>query len=138
MQVEPAPTPAIAKAVAEIERQLRPAAVLLFGSEATGRANALSDVDLAVLLDRHATTPILTIRTVASDVEAIVGRPVDLVVLNAASPVIAMQVLRGGRLLSCASAECLEEFTVRTLTDYADLKIVRRPIEERLLRTEGT
>jgi hypothetical protein len=40
--------------------------------------------------------------------------------------------------LSCYDREALERFTVRTLTDYADLKIVRRPIEERLLRPEGT
>jgi len=138
MQVEPAPTPAIAMAIAEIERQLRPAAVFLFGSEATGNTNPLSDVDLAVLLDRHAPMPFTGIGTVASDIEAVVARPVDLVVLNAASPVIAMQVLRGGRLLSCASADDLEAFTVRTLTDYADLKIVRRPIEERLLHPFGT
>jgi len=138
MKVEPAPSPPIAAAVAEIERRLRPAAVLLFGSAATARATRLSDVDFAILLARRAAEEIVEINAVVGDIEALVGRAVDLVVLDHASPVVAMQVLGSGRLLSCCDPEALERFTVRTLTDYADLKITRRTIEERLLRPRET
>lgn len=133
MKVEPAPSPAIAAAVREIERRLHPAAVLVFGSSVAGTTTPASDVDIALLLDRPGVDDASDVGAVASDIEETVGRDVDLVVLDRASPVIVMEVLRGGRLVRCAKPDALERFTVRTLTDYADLKITRRPIEERLL-----
>lgn len=111
---------------------LDPVAVILFGSRATGTAGAESDVDLAVLLARP--SPAWDhLQRLRVDLEDLVASPVDLVLLDDCSPVLAMQVLREGGLLACRDPEALEAFTVRTLTDDADLKIIRREAERHLL-----
>lgn len=47
-----------------------------------------------------------------------------------------MEVLRRHRALALSDPEALERFVVRTLTDYFDLKMVRRPIEQALMRVD--
>ena len=119
-------------AVRIVAEALDPAAVMLFGSHATGPASAHSDVDLAVLIAGELPSW-EEVGRLKLDLEEVFGSEVDLVILDSASPIVAMQVLKEGRTLSCRDAEALELFTVRTLTDYADLKIIRAPIEKRLL-----
>jgi predicted nucleotidyltransferase len=69
----------------------------LFGSHATGRSTPSSDIDLAVLFR---TRPSAAERIeLESELSDILGKPVDLVDLDAASAAVAMQVLRHGRLL---------------------------------------
>lgn len=126
----------LAEATRRIVEVLDPAAVLLFGSRATGRGGAASDHDLAVLVAGDQ-PDWATVRRLQLDLEEILGSDVDLVVLDDASPIIAMQVLREGRLLACRDAQALENLTVRMLTDYADLKIQRAPIERRLLQARS-
>lgn len=118
--------------MSSVVASLDPAALILFGSRATGTAAAASDVDLAVLMAGPA--PAWDdLQRLRVDLEELVKAPVDLVVLDECSPILAMQVLREGSLLACRDPETLETFTVRTLTDYADLKIIRREAERRLL-----
>lgn len=128
---------ALGAACAAIEAHVHPAAILLFGSRAGGRARADSDYDIAVLCAQGAAPEMSAWLALRDDLEERMGGSVDLVLLDTASPILAMQVLRHGRRLACARPEELEAFTVRTLTDYADLKITRRPIEERLLPSRG-
>ena len=132
MQVDPSTGDSLVEAVAAIVHALAPVAILLFGSHATERAGRESDYDLAVLMAGHA-AGWQDIKTLACELEDMLGAPVDLVVLNDASPIVAMQVLREGKLLDCADPQALENFTVRALTDYADLKITRREAENRLM-----
>ncbi|WP_439102358.1 type VII toxin-antitoxin system MntA family adenylyltransferase antitoxin [Congregibacter sp.] len=71
--------------------------VMLFGSQATGDADAASDIDLALLADR----PISSSRKLEliELIGAEFGLPVDIVDLyDAAEPVLG-QVLKGKRLL---------------------------------------
>ena len=120
-----------------IEERLHPAAVLLYGSVASGRAGPTSDVDIAVLLG--APRPSLQILgELRAALEAVLGCAADLTILDAASPILAMQVLRNHRVLAERDPQALEDFVVRTLTDYFDLKHVRRPIEEALLKPRST
>lgn len=123
----------VREATEHLKRRLRPAAVLLYGSRATDTVNAGSDFDLAVLLDR-AEPPFEEIAAARAELEDILRCPVDLVVLDRASPILAMEILRNHRVLALPDPEGLERFVVRALTDYFDLKIVRRPIEEALMR----
>jgi uncharacterized protein len=125
---------ALLTAVRCLVEACHPAAVFLFGSQARGRAGEASDYDLAVLLDRPFPTA-ERIREVQSELESQLGKDVDLVVLDTASPIVAMLVLREGRLLDCRDRERLETFIVQALNDYADLKATRAPIERRLLET---
>jgi predicted nucleotidyltransferase len=128
-QVE-APLAAATRCIVEV---LDPAAVILFGSRAADRAKRDSDHDLAVLVGGVPPTW-ETIGRLKLDLEDLLASDVDLVILDSASPIIAIQVLREGFLLACRDPETLERFTVTSLTDYADLRRTRAPIERRLLQ----
>lgn len=75
-------------------------AVYLFGSEARGEARADSDIDLAVLF-AQALPPTLMGPELAlgGQLEALLGRRVDLVNLNTASPDLSHRVFRDGVIL---------------------------------------
>ena len=72
----------------------------LFGSRATGRAHADSDVDVAVYLaeERPAEAGLGYAASLAADLMRVLGTSaVDVVVLNSAGPLLYRQVLRHGR-----------------------------------------
>ena len=66
---------------------------LLFGSHAGGRVYKESDVDVAVYLKEGYSLD--TVKKIWSDIEGIVKKDVDIVVLNSASPLIAQAALKG-------------------------------------------
>jgi predicted nucleotidyltransferase len=75
----------------------------LFGSVAEGRSHRESDIDLALLLRRES-HPDPTDRfdrrlLLMGDLEAELGRTVDLVILNDAPPLLGRHAVRGRRLL---------------------------------------
>src|SRR5205085_403877 len=93
----------------EIEARLRSffsrpaadvAAAYLFGSVARGEGRPASDVDVAVL---YRDTPPPTLDGLHLETEGaledLLGRPVQLVVLNSAPPDLVHRVLRDGRLV---------------------------------------
>lgn len=103
----------------------------LIGSFAAGTARPDSDVDVAVLFGRVPDyMDVLDLRDRLSD---LMEREADLVVLNDAGPVIRMQVLKTGIQLR-AEQGAYEKFFVRTVNEYDDLKQIRAPIEEAVLR----
>jgi len=103
----------------------------LFGSEAAGRATSRSDVDLGALF---ATRPSPAALMASRDELAeLLGRAVDLVDLEQASPVLAMQVLRHGRLLVDRGHAHRIRFTAALPGRYEDVVILRRPAEKLLL-----
>lgn len=108
------------------------AAAILFGSAARGRAGTQSDLDLALLPVSHLDPALLA--EAAIDLEAELGRHVDLVDLSRASPVLGHQVLAHGRVLHVANRRRLGAFIARTLSDYEELKATRAPIEARILQ----
>lgn len=120
-------------AVPVLLERFHPAAVLLYGSYAKGAESDSSDVDLALLAGAETPDP-FDLMTARTDLEERLGRSVDLVVLDGASPILAMEVLRHHRLLHLADREAWERFQVRVMREYFDLKLVRRPIEQALLK----
>lgn len=106
--------------------------VWLFGSEAAGRARGDSDVDLAALFRRRPSP--LERMDLRSEAEEILGRPVDLVDLEDASPLLAFQVLRHGRLLVDRNPSRRHRFTAGVPGRREDVLIMRRAIEERILQ----
>jgi predicted nucleotidyltransferase len=126
------PDTRLRRAIKLIDDGLRPAAILLYGSAAKGRMRADSDVDIAVLLGSSPPDPFIVAR-LRTDVEAVLGRDADLVILDTASPILAMEVLRQHRTLACRDDELLRGFLVKVLGAYFDLKMTRRPIERALL-----
>jgi predicted nucleotidyltransferase len=103
----------------------------LFGSEAEGKAHQGSDLDLAALFRRQPEG--LDLFDARTELEEILRRDVDLVDLDHASPILALQVLRRGRLLVDRNPVRRFSFSSRTLSMYEDLKIVRREGEQLLL-----
>jgi predicted nucleotidyltransferase len=116
-----------------IDERLQPAAIFLYGTAVTGKLRVDSDVDFAVLVGGATADP-FDIASLRTDLEALVGRSVDLAVLDGASPILTMQVLRHGRVLFNRRPALLEDFVVKTLGAYFDLKRTRQPIEDALLQ----
>ncbi len=106
----------------------------VFGSFGTAGFNSESDIDIGILLDGEAEYLSFEAQLeLKQKLEEAVGREVDLVLLGAASPILGMQVLRHGRKVFERDARPAEEFFVRTIERYADLKKVRREAEARVL-----
>ncbi len=132
-QVVPPLASGLDDAVALIGRRFAPAAILLYGSAARGELRRDSDIDIGILFGSQPPDA-FELASTRTDVEARVGRDVDLVVLDTASPILSMEVLREHRVLLNRAPEIMESFIVKTLGAYFDLKRVRRPIEEALRR----
>jgi len=103
----------------------------IFGSAASGCLTEESDVDIAVLFSGPPDfAEVLKIRDSVSEAT---GREADIVVLNDSSPVIRMQVLKRGKLLASREDAVYNDFFVRTVKEYDDLKYVRKEAEENIL-----
>jgi predicted nucleotidyltransferase len=136
--VEPADLPAatigattLDRVVGTLDRRFGLDALWLFGSEAAGRARADSDVDLAALF-RTRPEP-LDLLDARQELAELIGRDVDLVDLDRASPILAMQVLRHGRLLVERNYRRRIDFVAHAPGRYEDVIITRREAERALL-----
>jgi predicted nucleotidyltransferase len=98
-------------------------AAYLFGSVARGTAGRRSDVDVAVL---YATAPPPTLEgwplDLQADLERLLGRPVQVVVLNGAPAGLVHRVLRDGRLLLDRDPGARIRFEVRSRNEFFDLQ----------------
>lgn len=106
--------------------------VFLFGSFVRGDITSFSDLDIAIYFTD--TIDFYRINDLREDISEMLGIEVDIVVLNTASPVIKMQVLRKGTLLINKDQRAYNEFFVNTVKEYDDLKRTRKEIEEKILR----
>lgn len=97
-------------------------AAYLFGSFGRGEARPDSDVDIGLL---YASTPASTLDSqpflVAAELESLLGRAVDIVVLNTAPVDLVHRVLRDGRLLLEPNPSARIAFEVRARNEYFDL-----------------
>ncbi len=104
----------------------------IFGSAVSGRLTKKSDVDIAVLFSNA--PDFSNVLKIINDVSEAIGREVDLVVLNNSSPVIRMQVLKNGKLIKSKDDAIHNNFFVRAVKEYDDLKYVRKEAEINILR----
>lgn len=106
-------------------------AAYLFGSVARNESGPMSDVDVAVLFDQH-TVAAGDRLTAAARLEHVLGResvhPVQVVVLNDASPSLVHRALRDGVLLAGAGDPRRVAFEARAMAEYLDFQ----PLLERL------
>lgn len=131
---QPLPCPMDLTAAVSLLRSRVPGLVLvvLFGSRARGDARADSDVDLALLADAPIET--LTLFDLRSDLEGVVGAPVDLVDLWRADDVLRVQVVEHAQVLFERSAVERERFELLALARYARLNEERAGILEDVRR----
>jgi uncharacterized protein len=110
-------------------------AAYLIGSRARGTANALSDIDVAVLhapgLDARARLD-LRLRLMVDAGAALGTTEIDVVLLNEAPPLMRHRALREGILLVDRDPSARIDFYVRTLNDYIDTEPLRRLGSRRL------
>ena len=99
-------------------------AAYVFGSVASGRARADSDVDVAVLIDRRVPPGRILkyrLKLMADLGTALHRSDVDVVILNEASPLLAHRVLSQGTLVFERSASARVRFQTKTAGLYLDL-----------------
>jgi len=124
----------------EIKKILRPyfqkhpeiEVAYIFGSTVQGRTNVLSDVDIAVILDRQQVNEksyrygykaeILT-----DLIKLLKTNNVDLVILNEASPLLRHRVLYFGSLVYSKNEKKRIQFQVETINKYNDFRQLIKP-----------
>jgi predicted nucleotidyltransferase len=99
------------------------AAAYLFGSVARGTAGPRSDVDVGILYQED---PPLTLAGLGlrleGDLESLLGKPVQVVILNRAPVDLTIRVLRDGKLLVDRDRTKRIDFEVKTRFDFWDLE----------------
>ncbi len=102
-------------------------ALWVFGSVARGEARSDSDMDLGGLFR---TPPDLdALLRARADIGALVDREVDLVDLEAVSPILAFQVVKHGRLIHEKEPARRVRFVTELIGRYEDVRRFREPIE---------
>jgi len=104
--------------------------VFLFGSFAKDCSTIDSDVDVAIMFKNI--PDFYEVNDLKDELSSHIGRDVDILVLNTASPIIRTQVLKYGRLIK-KDSKVYNDFFVRTLNEYNDLKYLRREAENSIL-----
>jgi predicted nucleotidyltransferase len=122
----------IDRVVALLEARFGLDALFVFGSEAAGTQRPGSDLDLAALM--RSRPDALELLDAQTALEQIAGQEVDLVDLGAASPILARQVLRGGRCVFGSDAPALARFEAVLPGRYEDLKRLRAEAETALVQ----
>jgi uncharacterized protein len=98
---------------------------LLFGSTASGRVSAISDIDVGVYFrDRKDKLEIgeRQIEITCKIIQLYHINRVDVVVLNLANPFLRFQVVRYGRLLFAKDEKVFYRFKADSLGRYQDIK----------------
>ncbi|HSS76127.1 MAG TPA: nucleotidyltransferase domain-containing protein [Thermoanaerobaculia bacterium] len=99
------------------------AAAYLFGSVARGTAGPGSDVDLGLLYTEDPPRTLAGLGLdLESDLERLLGLPVQVVVLNRAPVDLVVRVLRDGKLLFEGNAAKRVRFEVRSRMEFWDLE----------------
>jgi predicted nucleotidyltransferase len=106
--------------------------IYAFGSQVHGTANAQSDLDLAVLVAGYANP--LTLWEVSGRLADLLGCPVDLLDLRAASTVMQYQVITTGQRLWSAGVDA-DVFECFVLSEKTALDTARAPLMADIQRT---
>jgi predicted nucleotidyltransferase len=111
-------------------------AAWLFGSAAEGSTGPLSDVDVAVLgcaalsFDERA--------QMAVELARAVGRPCDVVAVEHASPVLAMEIVRSDRRFLCRDSDGADEWEDFALRRYLGTAGLRRIVYQHMRQDFGS
>ena len=104
--------------------------VFLFGSFAKACSTDESDVDVAIMFEK--VPDFYEVSDLKDQLASHIGREVDILVLNTASPIIRLQVLKYGQLIK-KDEKVYNDYFVRTLNEYSDLKYLRKEAEDSIL-----
>ncbi|GGB69634.1 type VII toxin-antitoxin system MntA family adenylyltransferase antitoxin [Fictibacillus barbaricus] len=102
-----------------LREKIDPYLMVLFGSAAKGTDRSDSDIDIAFLSDRDLDD--YDRFMLSQDLASLIHKEVDLIDLNKASTVFAVQVIGSGRVLFSKDEKKRMEFEMKTLKMYAKL-----------------
>jgi predicted nucleotidyltransferase len=99
----------------------------VFGSTVTGKSRAESDIDIAVYVDdrNDGRDPLFDLR-LGLWLQDRLGRPVDVIVMNTAAPLLRYEVLRTGVRLFERSPARRSAYEVRAFKEYVDFRHYQR------------
>ncbi|MDO3376772.1 type VII toxin-antitoxin system MntA family adenylyltransferase antitoxin [Geoalkalibacter halelectricus] len=109
----------------------------LFGSHARGDAGPLSDIDVAVYLDRRLDPFRFRLSLLESLAHRLGTERFDLVTLNDASPLLRYEVVRQGVVIK-ENRQRRIPFEVRALSEYFDTEHLRKTQREYLKEQFGS
>ena len=110
---------------------------LLFGSQHTGQAMEISDVDLAVYFREK--PDLIALGHLYGDLEEIVGKRLDLVQLRGLeqeNPPLAKEITDHHTLLFCRDEESYVDFKTRAMLWYFDTAPLRAMFDKAMLNHE--
>jgi predicted nucleotidyltransferase len=109
----------------------------LFGSRVSGDVGALSDYDVAILLDRTADGPAVRSQLAHEVAQSLDSERVDVVLLNRAPIELAYAVIASGQLLYQRDVATRVEYEADVLSRYGDYLPVLRAQRSALLGETG-
>jgi len=112
----------------QLKKDNRISALFLFGSIAKGELHPLSDLDIAVLIDKSFSKNELFsihLEIIGEVLELLSINEVDVQLLNTAPPRFAHNILSTGKLVFCNNKNHLIDFTERNTLQYLDFKFYR-------------
>lgn len=112
--------------------QLNIQLAFVFGSLVKGYYTKESDIDIAILFENK--PDLNMILELKANLENALTNEVDIAILNDASPVLKMQVLKNGILIFKKNDMIYNKFFVDTINQYDDLKRVRKECEKNILK----
>ncbi len=114
-----------------LESDRRIAYALVFGSRVRGTDHAQSDVDVAIGFIAGQRLDALQIGELIATIEAAVGRPTDVILLDDAPPGLAYRVFRDGSVVMVRDETALKARLARAVLEYLDF----RPVEDAFARS---
>lgn len=106
---------------------------ILFGSLAKGKANKMSDVDIAVMVDPKFDEPFpfgYQAEIITNLMQVLKRNDVDVVILNKAPIALKHQILRYGKFIYIKDKQARIKFQVDTINQYEDYKVLFRVHEK--------
>lgn len=111
---------------AAAERTEAVLAAYVFGSRARGASRPASDLDVALLVRPGRSLSLEDEDRLRREIAAVTGLAVDVARLDATSPVLAFEVLEGGRRVFAREPELADELEEGLLRRYLDTEHLRR------------
>lgn len=105
--------------------------VFLFGSTVSKKTTEESDIDIGILFDKC--PDIFKLNDLKTELDSLLKQEVDIAVLNSASPILKMQILKTGVLISAKDNKVFNQFYVDTIGQYDDIKRIRKICEDNIL-----
>ena len=104
----------------------------VFGSYATGKIGWKRDVDIAIHVNRKISWKEHV--TLIHEIEDAVKKPVDLIILNEAPPILAYEIISKGKPILTRNNQLKTEVEVKIMHEYLDLKFKLKTYYKELFR----